>query len=146
MRQFIYVIAESLTGPCKIGITSDLRRRLDQMQNGNPRKLSLEYQWPIAWGHRLELERVAHALIGARYQLLGEWFDVSVSQAITSVREACRMMSAPEYQEVFDMPLPLTEPRIAAALPPPAPRRVTCKPPSDLFLARRAAERRYKQA
>lgn len=43
-----YVIAEEGTGYRKIGITKDsvsLTRRLQNLQQGNPRKLSLEYRW-----------------------------------------------------------------------------------------------------
>ena len=38
---FIYVIAESEIGPCKVGFTLDPRARLQQLQVGNPRRLVL---------------------------------------------------------------------------------------------------------
>lgn len=38
-RQSLYIIAESDMGPCKIGISNDIDRKLVEIQVGNPRTL-----------------------------------------------------------------------------------------------------------
>lgn len=40
---FIYVIAESNDGPCKIGIGASPEKRRDMLQVGNPRLLRTHY-------------------------------------------------------------------------------------------------------
>lgn len=143
MRQFIYVIAESTSGPCKIGITTDPRFRLSILQNGNPRKLTLAHYKQINYLSRLEYERVAHALAGAAYQLVGEWFDITTDSAVRAVDEACRMMDEPGWGEPAQVPM-INDMQSSYHIdmneqPKTIIRQL--KPPSALYMARREAQR-----
>lgn len=75
----VYVIAVRESGPCKIGITRAVDRRITMLQTGNPEKLKAFHTRTAE--NPSKLERQLHdALISKR--LVGEWFDISVTDAI----------------------------------------------------------------
>ena len=80
----VYVIGTGL-GPVKIGIAADVTARLRKLQTGHPEKLHVLFQAPSP--DAAEIEYVSHRLLaGAR--LSGEWFSVTVEQAIWAIRTA----------------------------------------------------------
>jgi len=83
---YLYVIAETKRGPCKIGFAANPEQRLSLLQCGNPRKLVLEYKREVTGIHDANaVERMAHAHAGERNRLVGEWFDLAVYGAIACV-------------------------------------------------------------
>lgn len=78
----IYVISESPDGPVKIGVGAKPEKRLGECQIGNPRPLALYWQYP--WAAAPLLERAAHHKL-AESHLHGEWFDVSVADAVATI-------------------------------------------------------------
>lgn len=83
----LYVIAEGIDGPCKIGYADRVANRVSSLQSGNPRKLTLYHSQPCA-EYRMA-ERLAHSLAGYQNCVLNEWFSITVERAIAAVREAC---------------------------------------------------------
>ena len=71
----LYVIAESPSGPVKIGISRTPLARVSTLQTGNPRPLALMHRWvldnatALAWEKRIHLDL-------AEWKLEGEWFAI----------------------------------------------------------------------
>lgn len=86
----VYVIAESDTGPCKIGFAVDAPARLKFLQAGNPRPLRLVSCVPHVM-HR-DIERRVHWALANR-QIHGEWFDVTAADATAAVLDAERWVA-----------------------------------------------------
>jgi hypothetical protein len=78
----LYVIAASDQGPVKLGISNDPERRVRQLQTGHAAPLYLFHSEPI---EQAFLERRLHKDL-AHVRTRGEWFDVSVSDAISYLR------------------------------------------------------------
>lgn len=93
----VYVIAPSWDGPCKIGYSTNLQKRLASLQIGNWEPLSVYAFRMAVWmdGFRAysgvhaallnanrTLEAAAHKVL-AEFELglHGEWFDVTVQEA-----------------------------------------------------------------
>lgn len=77
---FVYVMArknaDGLSGPCKVGITSGLDGRLEQIRTASPFdvKLAAWFSFPTRSTAR-EVEHAFHA-VKKELRLHGEWFDV----------------------------------------------------------------------
>ena len=82
---YIYVVAESEFGPCKIGFAERTQHRLGCLQCGNHRKLTLAFEMECP-NYRMA-EKIAHRRV-LRKQLRGEWFDITVVEAINAVKQA----------------------------------------------------------
>lgn len=80
---FIYVI-QSEGGPCKVGISVTPRSRVAQMQTGHPWKLKICQLFRVKINEAYAVERQAHAAM-KRKALLGEWFDVTVTEAVDAL-------------------------------------------------------------
>ncbi|MFJ5804016.1 GIY-YIG nuclease family protein [Streptomyces decoyicus] len=78
----VYVIGAPGSLTAKIGVTTDLRRRLREIQNLSP--VRLEVLWSCPGG--LALEKALHAHF-AEARSHGEWF-VFESDPVTTVRQA----------------------------------------------------------
>ena len=91
---YVYVIASSESGPSKIGVAADPKKRLKQLQTGSYFPLSLHYVEPI--GNAAEaVERAAHRTLAAKRSGGGrEWFDVTPTEARTVVRAAAAAAGA----------------------------------------------------
>lgn len=74
-REFVvYVIAEHENAPiCKVGFTSNVKRRLSQIQAGSPQDLCSVYVWPMpSKAHAQHRERlILH--IFRHERMRGEW-------------------------------------------------------------------------
>lgn len=82
---FVYVISEAIDGPCKIGYGYNPSARLNMMQVGNPRKLSVSHK--VETQYPRDIERIAHNMAESR-RLNGEWFNLTVTEAIEVVTRA----------------------------------------------------------
>lgn len=86
---YIYVFSTIENGvpvaPCKIGITSQLSKRLKSIQTGSPRKL--EIISTVAIPHRPLVEAVEKYLHWwlSDYRLEGEWFNICPVDAAIGV-------------------------------------------------------------
>ncbi|RYE93391.1 MAG: GIY-YIG nuclease family protein [Oxalobacteraceae bacterium] len=87
VASFIYVIAASPEGPCKVGLSKHPDKRLRQLQTGHPVRLTLHHTLAVDVQKVALLERIIHKTIGYR-KTHGEWFDMSVEDAIGEVEFA----------------------------------------------------------
>lgn len=93
MTQKLYIIAAGADGPCKIGIATAPSGRLRELQTGHPEALRV---WHISeCGAAPTLEREMHRYFGAK-RLKGEWFSISVDEAMDGLVDICRLASADE--------------------------------------------------
>lgn len=84
-EQGVYVIG-SAGGSIKIGIASDVSKRLHGLQTGCPDKLKL-YYWTdlLPAGAAREIEKACHARLSSQ-RITGEWFDLQWRDAVSLVR------------------------------------------------------------
>ena len=73
--------------PYKIGFTKDPDKRLKTLQTGNPKKLQIHYKENISENEVKYIEGHIHKEL-KRKQVSGEWFDVSLDDAISEVKYA----------------------------------------------------------
>lgn len=85
MAMYLYIIAFALYGPCKVGITNDPKRRLRELQTGNPDRLRIWLCIRIQSEVIGEVERAIHDDLKP-LRLTGEWFDLTVEEAVVAVR------------------------------------------------------------
>ena len=72
----VYVISYNKDGPCKIGITDNLKRRLAALQTGCPYKLKTLQLFPtFSKDLARKVELGTHAFLSS-FRLEGEWFDL----------------------------------------------------------------------
>lgn len=90
-RGGVYVIQQGDDGPLKIGVTTDVRKRMRSLQTGSPHPLRLV---AIFDGNKLD-EQKAHDRF-APHALSGEWFK-PVPEILRFARE-CAAGSAPIYE------------------------------------------------
>jgi|GEM_PF-4458857 hypothetical protein len=70
-----YIISEKGTQFRKIGVSVDVRKRLSDLQTGNPRKLNVIHVFPG------NVERSIHAILeGYSGVAKGEWFELTDSE------------------------------------------------------------------
>jgi predicted GIY-YIG superfamily endonuclease len=84
MTKYIYVIscASSDEAPCKIGISDNPEKRVKQLQTGHPKKLKIKYTKELD-NARLYEKRLHKDMSYLRSH--GEWFNLSVSEAIEQI-------------------------------------------------------------
>ncbi len=82
---FIYIIAASENGPVKIGYSERPERRVRQLQTGHATKLKLYFSQPVAKSDARRIEKLIHTTVSYR-RVVGEWFDLRVSDAIAEVQ------------------------------------------------------------
>lgn len=86
---FVYFVREAVDGPIKIGCGNDPAKRLNFLQTGNPRRLTLVGYFPGDFS----LETRLHERF-AQWRLCGEWFTqdapglVDLAQAAGQVAKA----------------------------------------------------------
>ena len=83
---YIYVIGDT-SKPYKIGFTKNPDKRLKSLQTGNPRKLSMLYKEKINENEIKYIEKQIHKEL-KRKQISGEWFDISLEDAILEIKYA----------------------------------------------------------
>jgi len=91
----LYIIAATEHGPCKVGYTNNIAKRLYAIQIGNHLKLKVWSTWDI--DDVQQAERLMHHKLGRSY-IRGEWFDVSVAEAET----ACASIGMVKATSTYD--------------------------------------------
>jgi hypothetical protein len=86
MNYFVYIIQENRISkkrsdnkymPIKIGVSKSIERRLEAMQTGNPRELTLLVKiGPFSKAQAYSLEKKAHRIVKS-LGINGEWFQGS---------------------------------------------------------------------
>lgn len=82
---YLYVIAADPNGPTKLGISKDPDSRLRQLQTGHAQRLRLYYQEPVPASQARLFEGLLHRQVSF-LRTHGEWFDLSVADAIAHVQ------------------------------------------------------------
>jgi hypothetical protein len=85
VNTYLYVIAASESGPVKIGYSAVPEKRVRQLQTGHPQPLALFYQQGTDLASAKLIERLVHRTIGY-LRSHGEWFDLTVEDAIAEVQ------------------------------------------------------------
>jgi hypothetical protein len=81
---FLYVIAADPSGPVKLGLSGNPEKRVRQLQTGSALPLVLFHVEEVETSKVKIAERALHRLLGHK-RMTGEWFNMSVDQAITEV-------------------------------------------------------------
>lgn len=82
----VYVITDG-DGRCKIGKAVDVRKRIKQLQTGNPKPLRLAaYLRCESESLAIQAESASHKAIG-NCRLYGEWFQCDVNTALQALYE-----------------------------------------------------------
>lgn len=76
LEMYIYVIASSEDGPCKIGVSARPESRLSAIRSGSPVPLSLHYVEPIGVAAPLVEQALHTALRKLRCAAQNEWFNI----------------------------------------------------------------------
>lgn len=82
----LYIIRQKNDKTIKIGISDDVRKRLSQLQTGNPNRLELLRT--LDCGNRetaLRIEQVLHKRYASK-RLQGEWFQVEPEEVYADIR------------------------------------------------------------
>lgn len=90
-----YVITSGKRGPCKLGVTYDLRERLGTLQCGNWLALSVHgAMWFANQRLAMAVERVAlQSLTDSGKHLRGEWFNVTPGDALAALEHATSILN-----------------------------------------------------
>lgn len=81
---FLYIIRETGSTMHKIGSTTDVYYRLQNLQTGNPREIEIVYFT------QLELARYAEEGLHDRFRdkrVRGEWFDMAAEEVASLIAE-----------------------------------------------------------
>lgn len=100
----IYVVAADENGPAKIGVSTDISKRVETMQTGcwlplkvydmryvvkkdeNNRIVSLSFKRSA-----YELEAIVHRILDeCGLRMVGEWFDITVHEAIEVIQKVAK--------------------------------------------------------
>lgn len=82
----IYVIGP-VGGPFKIGYAGDPRARLSNLQVGQAVDLIIHYEEKTETSRAKVIEKLIHRQLGHK-RIRGEWFNVTLDEAIAEVRFA----------------------------------------------------------
>ena len=81
----MYVIGSSEHGPCKLGISVNPDRRVNQLQTGHAARLHVYHQEPVPANKTRLYEQYLHRDVGYN-RVVGEWFALTVAEAIAQVQ------------------------------------------------------------
>jgi hypothetical protein len=82
---YLYLIQQKGSNYCKVGVSNNIKRRLENLQSGNPHKLYVVRYWKIK---DRAIETLVHNVL-AEYHVRLEWFDIpDVIKGITSIEIA----------------------------------------------------------
>lgn len=82
---YIYVMQRK-SGPCKIGVSKNVKTRLMQLNTASFEPITLEYWADIDGDGAYHVEGMVHELL--KYNLHGEWFSVQIYDAIKAIAHA----------------------------------------------------------
>lgn len=101
----IYVLGPA-GGPYKVGHSVEPTTRLATLQIGRESRLIMHHCAHYEGVRACHLEKFAHRLL-AEHRINGEWFDVSISQAIDAIELAHRILLCRTKRPSADEPIPL---------------------------------------
>jgi T5orf172 domain len=87
-RAFVYVIG-ARTGALKIGVAENCDARLMRLQDGNPRVLTVKYRANFNRAEAFVVEGATHEILSL-HRVRGEWFDVSLRQAVGAIQQVLK--------------------------------------------------------
>lgn len=87
MTSYIYIVGASKDGPVKIGLSVDPERRRRQLQTGYPEPLQVFHTEEVESDWVQIMEGIIHRE-NRHKRLKGEWFRMSVEDAILEIRHA----------------------------------------------------------
>lgn len=90
----VYIVGDD-QGHYKIGITTDLKRRMIGLQNGNPYKLRVIDQIPPQGYAMRKLESLIHKNL-RQHRMMGEWYKVDEAE-LRSVIRGCKKHLAHQH-------------------------------------------------
>jgi hypothetical protein len=71
-KSYVYIITNG--EDFKVGVSVNPKKRLKQLQTGNPKKLRLVAVFEVEKKDVFKMEKEAHASISCWYMKSGEWF------------------------------------------------------------------------
>lgn len=90
----IYIIQMGDKPIFKIGVTNSVNSRISSLQVGNPYKLKAVAAFAVIKTYSEEVEKKAHIVAsGLGERMSGEWFSISLDDAISSVELAASSTS-----------------------------------------------------
>ena len=96
----VYFIRAGNKGAIKIGVASDLAKRLETLQTGNPFELKVLATIPCSSEqHAYDLERRMHKLFASK-RIRGEWFCGTIN--FLSVSNSIQIEESPVSNKHFD--------------------------------------------
>jgi DNA-binding XRE family transcriptional regulator len=93
MSDFVYVI-RAVGGPVKIGVAASPEHRCKTMATACPFPLEMAFKYHVEGTNPHKVERAAHRLLFDR-RACGEWFNVSVDEAIQAIEKAAGQITNP---------------------------------------------------
>lgn len=82
---YIYIVSQS-DDVCKVGISSNVEKRIVSLQTGNPHQLSLKYSYILETTTARILENRVHVKLNEK-RLTGEWFNITPKDAEKIIME-----------------------------------------------------------
>lgn len=86
MKSFIYIIGGE-SKPYKIGLSKNPIQRLKNLQTGFPSELKIHYTHEVESKQVRFIEKSIHDIMNYK-RTHGEWFDLTLSEAIAEVQFA----------------------------------------------------------
>ncbi|TXH12403.1 MAG: hypothetical protein E6R03_12895 [Hyphomicrobiaceae bacterium] len=96
-KSIVYVVS-ALGGPIKVGIATDVWVRVWQLQTGNHLPLTLEVVCYPEGRSAKQVELAVHQEFHARC-IRGEWFSLSVEEAVAFLEKFGRVTKPPPFVE-----------------------------------------------
>lgn len=88
------IYAVGATGhPIKVGIAADVRKRVGQLQVGQPHQLRILVTREVPAQHARSIELRAHAILAAK-RMRGEWFNAALGETRAAIDQAIQEFAA----------------------------------------------------
>jgi hypothetical protein len=101
MTFYIYVIAPEAGYPCKVGVASNIKKRLKGLQTGSGEELFVHSVFAAAnRGTAFRVEKFAHRRLQEN-RMVGEWFNVFADDAVAVLQELCEEMGYGNRRDIL---------------------------------------------
>jgi hypothetical protein len=91
---FVYVIQKTISGHVKVGMGTDPRDRLRNLQTGSSERLELIYTCAVKSNDGNRVEVAAQDMM-RNHQLVGEWFDTTPEMAVAAIAASAHRLGDP---------------------------------------------------
>jgi Rha family phage regulatory protein len=99
-RNFVYVLSNSDNGYLKVGVSSNVDKRIKQLQTGSWAELSVEYRSMVC-SNSFDIESTVHEKLRSK-RVRGEWYDVSISDAISLIESEDHQLRTPLLKVYYE--------------------------------------------